>query len=486
MQISTPTQAQSPVQESSYLRESSFGENQSGWSHKVQKKNPGGFFAKLLEGLTAKIKTDNPKGALGPGKLKEAEGEILPQNMVKNAQKAGQNSKNPKNSGISFRDESASGAESFILWQNILSIEQKAEQNPGLKAGSENFRSVRKDNRAGSLAPGDFRLEANLKEEGLATGTDKGEGQKNSAFTALLSRPEKGERTASPGLTGQEKQKSAARAEGAFRGASAGNNEAASFQVQVKNDFTSQMKPERSERDNSLSLKNQGKKSRERLNIEARSDRLQAEGQDAVKPELLNAKSADAVKRTEVELPVNLSLKAEKGEEAAGKTGSDLSKGSNFEDALAKELQGKLSTDIVREAAVIVRGAGEGTIRLSLRPASLGDVKIRLEMAENKITGHIILQSSEALRAFERELPVLEKAFKDSGFSETNLEMSLAQDGGEYGANEQGQDGDFKALSPMFAASRYEAESDWIEEPSALGDAIFSASHGRKAVNLLV
>jgi flagellar hook-length control protein FliK len=75
--------------------------------------------------------------------------------------------------------------------------------------------------------------------------------------------------------------------------------------------------------------------------------------------------------------------------------------------------------------------------------------------------GHIVVESNEALRAFERELPVLEKAFKDSGFSETNLEMFLAQDEGNFGAEEQQQEEEF--LPQALAASRYDAETERME-----------------------
>jgi hypothetical protein len=119
-------------------------------------------------------------------------------------------------------------------------------------------------------------------------------------------------------------------------------------------------------------------------------------------------------------------------------------------------------------------------------------------MTENKITGHIILQSNEALRAFERELPVLEKAFKDSGFSETNLEMFFASDGsadgGNFGGQERWQEGDF--LSQALAAPRYEVDFDQsgynrLEVSSESlglknGGQVSAYAPGRTPVNLLV
>ena len=483
MQISTPTQAQSPVEEGGYPKEIRFAENSPAWRRKVQKKNAGGIFAKLLEGLTAKIKTDNnSKGILGQDKIKKAEGETPQGNTLKNALKAGQNAKKPQNSGMEegiFLDEAIPGAVPFFLRQDNL----LAEQNSGAAFGSGIYRSVRR--RDGPA--GDFRPQSSLKQDVQPDfSAGKGGEQKNSALHVPLSRADKAERTAFAGLAGTEKAKNAVRTEAVIRTAPEPGSENTVFQAQSGNGFINRVRPERAEREDSLSVKNPGKKNKERINTGTQSGNVQETGQEAGKLELSKTHNIDAVKSTEIELPVNLSLQAEKAEETAGKTGKDHSKGSLFEDALARELRGNLSADIVREAAVIVKSAGEGTIRLSLRPASLGDVKIRLEMAENKITGHIILQNSEALRAFERELPVLEKAFRDSGYSETNLSMSLAQDGGNYGAGEQRQEGEFQALATAVAASRYEAETGWVEEASDQGAVAYSASPGRKAVNLFI
>jgi flagellar hook-length control protein FliK len=138
-----------------------------------------------------------------------------------------------------------------------------------------------------------------------------------------------------------------------------------------------------------------------------------------------------------------------------------------FEDILARELHQNLNNDIVRHASVILRDSSEGTIRLALKPESLGNVKIRLEMAENKITGFITVESEEALRAFEREVTFLEKAFVESGFEGANLEMSLAADGGGSGQWREAE-GD-ASLAMRIGASNYEATAaEWAEMPADL------------------
>jgi flagellar hook-length control protein FliK len=147
------------------------------------------------------------------------------------------------------------------------------------------------------------------------------------------------------------------------------------------------------------------------------------------------------------------------GQESSSAATSWESKASQaLENMLARELHQNFNNDIVRHASIALRDGNEGTIRLALKPESLGNVKIHLEMAENKIIGHIVVESEEALRAFEREISSLEKAFKDSGFESANLQMSLAADGG---AEQQWQEMEASHFLPgQVAASRYDAAAE--------------------------
>jgi flagellar hook-length control protein FliK len=151
-----------------------------------------------------------------------------------------------------------------------------------------------------------------------------------------------------------------------------------------------------------------------------------------------------------------------------------------LENMLARELHQNFNNDIVRHASIALRDGNEGTIRLALKPESLGNVKIHLEMAENKIIGHIVVESEEALRAFEREISSLEKAFRDSGFDSANLEMSLAADG--RGAEQQWQETEASRFLPgQVAASRYDAASEQMATPMTL-----DIYQGAGTINVLV
>jgi flagellar hook-length control protein FliK len=170
----------------------------------------------------------------------------------------------------------------------------------------------------------------------------------------------------------------------------------------------------------------------------------------------------------------------DQGREAASATTAwEAKAGQAFEDLLARELHQNFNNDIVRHASVALRDGNEGTIRLALKPESLGNVKIHLEMAENKITGHIVVESKEALRAFEREISSLEKAFRDSGFDGANLEMSLAADGRD--AEQQWQETEASQfLTGQIAASRYDAALERMEIPLTFD----VYQQGARAVNM--
>jgi flagellar hook-length control protein FliK len=80
-------------------------------------------------------------------------------------------------------------------------------------------------------------------------------------------------------------------------------------------------------------------------------------------------------------------------------------------------------------------------------------------MAENKITGFVVVESEEALRAFEREMESLKKEFLEAGFEGAELEFSLSEGGDQRW--QETQEGTFH--EGMIAATRYEASSTKAE-----------------------
>lgn len=173
---------------------------------------------------------------------------------------------------------------------------------------------------------------------------------------------------------------------------------------------------------------------KERIDVEVYDLRTKM-SETKVAPTETNNAQDNSIKM--VELTVHL-------KEGAGKNSEDASPSAarsssvTFQEMLAQELRTSMNGDIVRHASMVLKDGGEGLIRLNLKPESLGTVRIKLEMADNKVTGHILVESEEALRAFEKEIHSLEQAFKDGGFHGASLEISVSADGRGSGNPQQG------------------------------------------------
>ena len=86
----------------------------------------------------------------------------------------------------------------------------------------------------------------------------------------------------------------------------------------------------------------------------------------------------------------------------------------------------------------MLKNGDSGLIRLRLKPESLGDVKIELNLSDKNISGKIVVQSDEAKHAFERNMNDLADAFRQGGFDSARLEVSVgsgSQQGNQGTAN---------------------------------------------------
>ncbi|MDR2659487.1 MAG: flagellar hook-length control protein FliK [Spirochaetaceae bacterium] len=215
-----------------------------------------------------------------------------------------------------------------------------------------------------------------------------------------------------------------------------------------------------------------GKRRTEYVEINAAPSSAGGSPQSAETAETRRVSASGAV---ETEITVTLRGEPQNAGEQTFNNGG-AKQAASFENFLARELQQNLNGDIVRQAQVMLRENGEGTIRLSLKPESLGKVKIHLEMTENKITGKIVVESGEALRAFEREMRSLEQSFRNEGFGGANLSLELAEHEQQQGWEWQAGDEKFSAKT---ASSRYDEAVDKVINFDA-------AAYSSKQVNVLI
>lgn len=136
--------------------------------------------------------------------------------------------------------------------------------------------------------------------------------------------------------------------------------------------------------------------------------------------------------------------------------------GSTFQQMLAQQVQ-ENAPDFARAGSIVLRDNDSGSINMILKPESLGNVKINLQLSDNGITGQITVNSREAFEAFRQNLDTLRQAFQDSGFENASLNLSFADTSSGPFSNGERQDSSGQFLSGQvygkYAADRQDSAS---------------------------
>ena len=109
--------------------------------------------------------------------------------------------------------------------------------------------------------------------------------------------------------------------------------------------------------------------------------------------------------------------------------------GSNFQSMLSEQIQ-QNAPEFVKAGNIVLRDNSNGTINMVLKPESLGNVKISLELSDKVITGQITVSSQEAYDAFKENINTLKQAFQQSGFENAQFNLSFANNGSNAEANQ--------------------------------------------------
>ncbi|MDZ7795115.1 MAG: flagellar hook-length control protein FliK [Spirochaetia bacterium] len=107
------------------------------------------------------------------------------------------------------------------------------------------------------------------------------------------------------------------------------------------------------------------------------------------------------------------------------------SSGNGIRNELMQQLQDHLNKDIVKRSSILIRENGSGEIELDLKPDNLGQVRIRITMENNNIAGKIFVENSNVKEAFDQNMQQLYRAFKEHGFENAALNVSVGDQGSE-------------------------------------------------------
>jgi flagellar hook-length control protein FliK len=89
-----------------------------------------------------------------------------------------------------------------------------------------------------------------------------------------------------------------------------------------------------------------------------------------------------------------------------------------------ERLREMAGSELTRAAGIVVRDGG-GEIKLLLKPESLGNVRIRMNLVDNAIEGRIIVDNPAVKHVFEGSLSSLMRALTAEGFQTASLQVSV-------------------------------------------------------------
>jgi flagellar hook-length control protein FliK len=101
-----------------------------------------------------------------------------------------------------------------------------------------------------------------------------------------------------------------------------------------------------------------------------------------------------------------------------------------------ERLREMAGSELIRASNLVLRDGG-GEIRLVLKPESLGSVRIRMNLVDNKIEGRIIVDTSAVKQVIDQSIDALGRALTAGGFQTASLEVSVGGQNADNGRRMQ-------------------------------------------------
>ena len=111
-----------------------------------------------------------------------------------------------------------------------------------------------------------------------------------------------------------------------------------------------------------------------------------------------------------------------------------------------ERLREMAGSELIRASNLVLRDGG-GEIRLVLKPDSLGSVRIRMNLVDNKIEGRIIVDTSAVKQVMDQSIDALSRALTAGGFQTDSLEVSVGGQNADNGRQMQEPPADVRRVA---------------------------------------
>lgn len=92
---------------------------------------------------------------------------------------------------------------------------------------------------------------------------------------------------------------------------------------------------------------------------------------------------------------------------------------------------------LVDQARIVLKDQNAGEIRMTLYPESLGKVKVSLDLSDNSLAGQIFVENQTVKDVFQKNMNGLMEAFREGGWDNMSLEVSVGNGNGGKPNGEQ-------------------------------------------------
>ena len=142
--------------------------------------------------------------------------------------------------------------------------------------------------------------------------------------------------------------------------------------------------------------------------------------------------------------------------------------------AFQKFLVEKGYGQLVEQARIILSNDNKGEIHMTLYPETLGKIKVALNLNDNHLAGEIFVENQSVKEIMQDNMGQLLQSFRDGGFGEMNIQVSVGNDQRQQTPDSQSR--------PGIQALNY--GRNVVATPSDLPVAARISSWGEKTVNL--